>query len=66
MKARVIKKGVVIPKALLEGVNAVEILKENGAIVVTPLTRDPILGLGSQPVEDELTDASEHHNSALR
>lgn len=66
MKARVTKEGVVIPKALLRGVNDVEIRKENGVIVVTPLTRDPILGLGSQPVEDELTDASEHYNSASR
>lgn len=65
MKARVTKEGVVIPKALLKGIDAVEIHKENGVIVVTPLTSDPILGLGSQPVEDELTDASEHHDAHL-
>ncbi len=65
MKARVTKEGVVIPKALLEGVNAVEIRKENDVIVVTPLIHDPILGLGSQPVDDELTDASENHDAHL-
>ena len=65
MKARVTKEGVVIPKALLEGVNAVEIRKENDVILVTPLIHDPILGLGSQPVDDELTDASENHDAHL-
>ena len=65
MKAQVTKKGVTIPKALLEGVDTVEIRKENDVITVTPLVDDPILGLGSQPVRGKVTDASENHDAHL-
>ena len=65
MKARVTKEGVTIPKALLEGVSAVEIRKEEGVILVVPLADDPILGLGTQPIKDEMTDASENHDAHL-
>ena len=65
MKAQVTKEGVTIPKTLLEGVDTVEIRKENNMIIVVPLTDDPILGLGSQPVKDEITDASEKHDAYL-
>jgi antitoxin component of MazEF toxin-antitoxin module len=36
MKAKVTKDGVLIPKNFLEGVEEVEIRKENGLILVTP------------------------------
>ena len=65
MKARVTEKGVIIPKTLLEGIDAVEIRKENDVILVVPLIADPILGLGSQPVEQETTDVSENHDAYL-
>ena len=65
MKARVTEEGVVVPKALLEGVDAVEIREEDGMILVVPLAADPILGLGSQPVESDVTDASENHDAHL-
>ena len=66
MKARVTKRGVVIPKELLEGVEEVDIRKENGVIVVTPVTEpDPIWGLGKNPVKAGLPDASENHDSYI-
>ena len=62
MKAKVTKEGVLVPKKLLKGIEEVEIRKENGLILVVPLTDDPILQLGSAPVEDEIEDASENHD----
>ena len=64
MKARVTNDGVLIPKRLLEGIDAVEIRKEGDTILVVPLA-DPILGLGSQPLDDEVSDASQKHDSYL-
>ena len=61
MKAQVTNDGVLIPKALLEGIDAVEIRKEGDTILVVPLA-DPILGLGSQPLDDEVSDASQKHD----
>ena len=65
MKVQVTKEGVTIPKALLEGIDAVEIRKENDVITVVPLADDPILGLGSQPVKGNVADASENHDAHL-
>ena len=65
MKARVTNEGVTIPKALLESIDTVEIRKENNVVTVVPLTDDPILGSGSQPVKGDVTDASENHDAYL-
>lgn len=66
MKARVTDQGVVIPKELLEGVEEVEIRKEDHFIMVVPTLRDdPILGLGKHPVSCGAPDASEHHDKYL-
>jgi hypothetical protein len=47
MKAKVTENGVVIPRELLEGVEEVDIRKEDGVILVVPIARqDPIWGLG--------------------
>jgi virulence-associated protein VagC len=63
MKAKVTKRGVLIPRELLEGVEEVEILKEDGVILVVPIAReDPIWGLGKNPVKGGLPDASENHD----
>lgn len=63
MKAKVTEQGLVIPKELLEGVDEVEIRKENGLIVVMPITEgDPLLELGKHPVKCGVPDASEHHD----
>ncbi len=66
MKATVTKKGVVIPKELLEGVKEVEIQKEDDKISIIPIvTADPILKLGTHPVVCGITDASEKHDKYL-
>ncbi|CAN5865109.1 hypothetical protein BH23GEM7_BH23GEM7_37170 [soil metagenome] len=66
MRARVTEQGVVIPKKMLPDVEEVEIRAENGTVLVLPVEReDPILGLGSAPVECGTPDASEHHDRDL-
>ena len=66
MRSKVTKEGVLIPKRLLEGIDEVDIRKEDGAILVVPVNRsDPILELGKHPISDDLTDASEKHDRYL-
>ncbi len=40
MKVKVTEKGVVVPKELLNGVDEVDIRKENNLIVIIPKTKD--------------------------
>lgn len=64
MKAKVTKRGLLIPKDMLAGAEEVEIRKENHRIVISPLAKaDPILNLGKHPVECGVPDASEHHDN---
>ena len=65
MKTRVTEQGVVVPKKFLKGVKEVEIRKDDGVILVVPVSEDPILAFGSQPIADEITDASQHHDRYL-
>jgi hypothetical protein len=66
MKAKVTKRGLVIPKEMLGGIEEVEIRKEDSQIVVSPLIKDdPILNLGRHPVDCGLPDGSEHHDTYL-
>jgi virulence-associated protein VagC len=66
MKAKVTKKGLLIPKEMLAGVEEVEISQENHRIIISPFVKsDPILDLGKRPVECGVSDASEHHDSYL-
>ena len=66
MKAKVTNEGLVIPKKYLEGIDEVEIKKENGFIIVIPVTDgDPIFGLGKNPVDCGVADASEQHDKYL-
>jgi len=62
MKKRVTEDGVLVPRKFLKGIKEVEIRKENGLILVVPVVDDPILQLGSQPIEDDVKDASENHD----
>lgn len=48
MKTKVTEQGVLVPKKLLKGIKEVEIRKDNGVILVVPVTEDPIFALGSQ------------------
>jgi hypothetical protein len=63
MKTKVTEQGVLVPKKFLRGIKEVEIRKDNNVILVVPVMEDPIFALGSQPVADEIRDASEHHDT---
>ncbi len=66
MKAKVTKRGLIIPKEMLTGAEVVEILVKNHRIVISAVTKvDPILNLGRCPVECGVSDASMHHDSYL-
>lgn len=65
MKTTVTEQGVLVPKKFLKGIKEVEIRKENSTILIVPVTEDPIFALGSQPIADETTDASEQHDAYL-
>jgi hypothetical protein len=65
MKTKVTEQGVLVPNKFLKGIKEVEIRKDDSVILVVPVTEDPILALGSQPIADEITDASEHHDAYL-
>ncbi|HKQ51399.1 MAG TPA: hypothetical protein VJT74_03465 [Pyrinomonadaceae bacterium] len=65
MKTKVTKEGVLVPRKFFKGIEEVEIRKENGLVVVVPVTDDPILQLGARPVSDEVEDASENHDQYI-
>ena len=66
MKAKVTNEGLVIPLDLLEGHEEVEIRKEGDQILILLSPEvDPILGLGSDPVECGAPDGSEQHDTYL-
>ena len=66
MKAKVTKRGLVIPKDMLDDTEEVEIRKEDHRIVISLLPgRDPIANLGKHPVDCGAPDASEHHDRYL-
>ena len=55
-----------IPKAWLEGIDEVEIQKEQNLIIVMPVQADdPIRALGTQPIILDVEDASLHHDRYL-
>lgn len=65
MKTRVTEQGVTIPKELLTGMTEVEIRREDDRILVVPISDDPILQLGAQPISDSVLDASENHDAHI-
>ncbi|MEM7738226.1 MAG: hypothetical protein AAF267_20820 [Deinococcota bacterium] len=65
MKVTVGDEGLVIPKALLKDIETVEIHQEGNVIIVVPVGEDPIWGLGSDPLQDDITDASVNHDAYL-
>ena len=64
MLTRVTEQGLCIPKELLAGMTDVEIRRENGFVIIAPV-EDPILHLGQDPLDDDITDASTHHDQYL-
>ncbi|MGH7960891.1 MAG: hypothetical protein ACRERD_03555 [Candidatus Binatia bacterium] len=65
MKMKVTEQGAIVPKKFLKGIKEVEIRKDNRGILVVPVMEDPIFALGSQPIVDEIADASAHHDAYL-
>ncbi len=75
IKTKVTAQGVLIPRQLLEGIEEVEIKKENDVITIMPTEQmnsngsgsqlDPIWDLGENPVECGISDASERHDKYL-
>lgn len=75
IKTKVTAQGVLIPRQLLEGIEEVEIKKENNMITIMPTEQgnsngsrshlDPIWNLGENPVECGISDASEQHDKHL-
>ena len=65
MRVKVTDQGVIVPKRFLKGIKEVEICKDHKRILVLPITDDPIAALGSQPIADDITDASEQHDAYL-
>jgi hypothetical protein len=66
MVAQVTEQGVLIPKGLLGNAEQVEIIEEPGRVVlVFDATKDPIWGLGEDPVELDVTDASVNHDKYI-
>ncbi len=66
MKAIVTSQGIIIPRELLGGVSEIEIRSENNRIIIIPLPEpDPILALGSEPIDDTITDGSVNHDRYL-
>jgi len=66
MRTKVTENGVLIPKVWLEGIDEVEIHKEQNMIIVVPVqVDDPILDLGKQPILLDVEDASLNHDRYL-
>jgi hypothetical protein len=66
MKMKVTEKGLVIPKHWLEGIDEVEIRREQNMILILPVSaNDPILELGTQPIVGDVSDASVKHADYL-
>jgi hypothetical protein len=63
MKAKVTEEGVLIPKELLEGMDEVEIRKEDGVILIMSVTPNrSIFNIGKDPIEEDITDAARNHD----
>ncbi len=66
MTTKVTEQGLTIPKDLLGDMDEVEIRVERDFIVIVSVAaKDPILGLGQQPVTADVSDASVNHDAYL-
>jgi virulence-associated protein VagC len=66
MRAKVTDQGVLIPKQWFEGIDEVEIHREQDLIFIEPVAAtDPVLSLGTQPIVVDVDDASLHHDRYL-
>jgi hypothetical protein len=65
MKAKVNDTGLLVPRAMLEGLDEVEMRVEDGRIVISPLRPDPIMRLGQRPLDTPEVDVSERQDDYL-
>lgn len=66
MTTKVTEHGLLVPKALLEDMDEVEIRREhNRIIIVSTAAKDPIFELGRQPSVVDVDDASVNHDAYL-
>jgi hypothetical protein len=66
MRSKVTEQGVLIPRQMLQGLEEVDIRKEQGVILVVPVSStDPVIELGTDPIADEAQGASEKHDQYL-
>lgn len=66
MRTKVTRDGLLIPATLLEHVEEVELQSVGTLLVIVPITdQDPILALGSEPLECEIPDASLYHDAYI-
>ncbi len=66
MKLKVTEKGVLIPKKLLGESQEVEVIQEQGKIILTTIKRTTsIWDLGTNPVECDVTDGAINHDAYL-
>jgi virulence-associated protein VagC len=66
MKLKVTEEGLLIPKELLGESQEVELIQQEGQIIITPAPRQTsIWDLGSNPVECEVKDGAIHHDRYL-
>ena len=66
MRTKVSEQGLIIPKQWFDGIDEVEIRRENNIILIVPInTQDPIRKLGKQPITIDVSDASADHDRYL-
>jgi virulence-associated protein VagC len=66
MKIQVNDQGVLIPKDFFAEIKEVEIRRQENIIMVIPIVNiDPIVQLGTEPIDIEIVDASVNHDYYL-
>lgn len=64
-KVKVTEQGVIEPREFFSGIDEVEIHKDRNLVIVQPVSDDPILLLGTNPVKNEIEDAAENHDQYI-
>jgi virulence-associated protein VagC len=63
MKTRVTEQGILIPREMLEGLDEVEIRRQDSMIIIEPAgAHGRIFDIGKNPIDAEITDASVNHD----
>lgn len=66
MKLKVTEQGVLIPKEILGELQEVELIQEKGKIIITLVEpNSSIWQLGTNPIECDVTDLAENHDTYL-